>query len=449
MKYLYTIICISCYSLVFGQTKDLPNSFTYKVIGIDTYSPYLEQLFSFDEQTFGFSAVYNRYLNESLSLSLPFRFGQMNYPYDVQDFYEGWTFYAQDVAIKYNFFTANDKKVRPYISGGLGFMYIQQAEENWETQIPIELGISYELEKGLFLQLSTSYRLSNGADAWHNGIGLQFNFDTKGKETETVSTRSLSSTDLTTSSSQSMDDYDFYIDILDDHRTSKMEVSDSDNDGIPDVYDLCPDVAGDEMLEGCPIADDDMDGLANHEDKCPNIAGMLEFAGCPDTDNDRIPDALDECPKEAGTKSCNGCPDFDGDNVADYLDKCPTEKGEFNNEGCPSVDFGDTELKGILEPVVFDKFNYDLDSTDISNLNYIIQVLENRSDAVLNISGIAFDSNNKEINDYISTQRAKACFDYLIEKGVDENRLIYQGLSNKRQVPEKLQQSVDFQILIR
>ncbi len=179
LRYFYTVIFISCYYLAFAQTKDLPNSFTYKVLGVDTYSPYLEQLYRLDKQTFGFSAIYNRYLNNSLSLSLPFRYGQMNYPYDVQDFYEGWTFYAQDVAVKYNFFTASDKKVRPYITGGLGFMYIKEAENNWETQIPIELGINYEIISGIFIQVSTSYRLSNGADAWHNGIGIQFNFDTK------------------------------------------------------------------------------------------------------------------------------------------------------------------------------------------------------------------------------------------------------------------------------
>lgn len=186
MRYFYTLLLVAASFAAFSQTKELPNSFTYKVLGVDTYSPRLEELYRFDQQTFGFSAVYSRYLNESLSLSLPFRLGIMDYPYDIKDFYRGWNFYAQDVALKYNFFTESDKKVRPYMTGGLGLMYITQAESNWEVQVPIELGISYQLLPGIFVQVSTSYRLSNGANAWHNGLGLQFNFDANEPETSLV-----------------------------------------------------------------------------------------------------------------------------------------------------------------------------------------------------------------------------------------------------------------------
>jgi hypothetical protein len=186
LRYFYTLLLVACSFTAFSQTRELPNSFTYKVLGVDTYSPRLEQLYRFDQQTYGFSAVYSRYLNKGLSLSLPFRLGVMNYPYDIQGFYEGWNFYAQDVALKYNFLTESDKKVRPYMTGGVGLMYIAQAESKWERQIPIELGISYQFLPGIFVQVSTSYRLSNGANAWHNGIGLQFNFDSKATSTSFV-----------------------------------------------------------------------------------------------------------------------------------------------------------------------------------------------------------------------------------------------------------------------
>ncbi|MFK7946386.1 MAG: OmpA family protein [Saprospiraceae bacterium] len=449
MKYLYTIILISCYSLVFGQTKELPNSFTYKVLGVDTYSPYLEQLYRFDKQTFGFSAVYNRYLNESLSLSFPFRFGQMNYPYDIQDFYEDWNFYAQDVAIKYNFFTASDKKVRPYITGGLGLMYIKQAENNWETQFPIELGINYQLMEGIFIQISTSYRLSTGADAWHNGIGLQFNFNTA-DETLTSENRSLSTVEKKYTYDVSNLDYSFYATVLDDHHFSSVEVADDDNDGIPNTSDLCPDIFGDEQAQGCPIADDDNDGLANHEDRCPTTPGMLEFAGCPDTDNDRIPDIHDLCPNEAGVKSCKGCPDTDGDNVPDKIDQCPTEKGRGDNEGCPLMEHEEVALKGVLESVYFDKHKYFLDSVDLSNLDYIIQVLGNYPDSVLNITGFAFDSDSSSTNESLSIERAKICYDYLVNKGIKAERLIYQGFGDSHTVlTQSRKRSVEFQLFIR
>lgn len=447
MRYLYTIILISCYCLAFGQTKELPNSFTYKVLGVDTYSPYLEQLYRFDKQTFGFSAVYNRYLNTSLSLSLPFRYGQMNYPHDVQDFYEGWDFYAQDVAVKYNFFTASDKKVRPYITGGLGLMYIKQAEEKWETQFPIELGINYELMSGVFLQVSTSYRLSTGADAWHNGIGIQFNFDTKEK-TE-ISDNGLSQSTEKYTYDLSKLDYNFYASVLDDHHFSTMETLDDDNDGVPNASDLCPDVFGDENAQGCPIADTDNDGLADHEDRCPTKPGMLEFAGCPDTDNDRIPDIHDLCPNEFGVRNCKGCPDADGDNIPDKIDKCPTEKGRGDNEGCPMME-GEIALKGILESIYFEENQYNLDVTDVANLDYIHQVLNNYPSSVLNITGFAFDADNSKANESLSIQRAKACFDYLVKKGIEEERLIYQGIGDSRMVlTESRKKSVEFQLFIR
>lgn len=448
MKYLYTVILISCYCFAFGQTKELPNSFSYKVLGVDTYSPYLEQLFRFDQQTFGFSATYNRYLNESLSLSFPFRFGEMNYPHDVQDFYEGWNFYAQDVALKYNFFTASNKKVRPYITGGLGFMYIRQAEDNWETQFPVELGINYQLMDGIFVQLSTSYRLSTGANAWHNGIGIQFNFNSN-DETSATENRSISSAEQFTYDLSSLD-YSFYATVLDDHHFSEMETADDDNDGIPNASDLCPDVFGDEHARGCPISDDDNDGLANHEDRCPTTPGMLEFAGCPDTDNDRIPDIQDLCPNEPGVRSCKGCPDTDGDNVPDKLDKCPREKGRADNEGCPLMEYGEVTLKGVFKPILFETNKHCLDSVDFSSLNYVIQVLNNQPNAVLSISGIAFDSDNDDLNEYLSIERAKVCFDYLVNHGIAEERLTYQGLGNSRLIlKESRKKSVEFQLFIR
>lgn len=444
MKQVFTLIIgLFCCGLLYGQTENYPNGFTYKVLGIDTYSPFAEELHRFDKQTFGFSAEYNRYLNRSLSLSLPFRYGQMNYPYDVGDYHEGWSFYAQDFGVKYNFFTDANKKIQPYITTGVGFMYIKKAEQQWQTQLPIELGLNVQIIDGIFLQLSTSYRLSTGPDAWHNGIGLNFVFDSK-KGTEGLTNQKSSSRTITTQSHSEVDP-DYYLTILDDHHASTSETEDTDNDGVPNAIDLCPDEYGDETAGGCPIRDDDQDGMANFEDRCPTEPGLIEFGGCPDRDGDNIADIFDACPEQAGNRTCKGCPDRDSDSVPDELDKCPTEKGRADNNGCPSMSMSDISLKGGVRPIFFDKNSHTLDNNDFTNLNTIVKMMNRYPNAILSISGIAYDSEDGSYNEYLSIERAKKCYTYLLEKGVAAERLTYQGLGNTRMVTsEKLQKSVEF-----
>lgn len=445
MKQVYALlISLFCYATsLIGQTVDYPNSFTYKVLGVDTYSPYLEQLHRFDKQTFGFSAEYNRYINRGLSLSLPFRLGEMNYPYDVQDFHKAWSFYAQDISLKYNFFTAPDKKIQPYISTGIGFMYIKKAEQKWETQLPVELGISVELMENIFLNLSTSYRLSTGAEAWHNGIGLQFLFDTKSDESPEIGFNENTKIDIVDIRTVEPN-AEYYLMILDDHHSSILETADIDKDGVPDAIDLCPNEYGDETAGGCPIKDDDNDGMANFEDRCPTEAGTIEYGGCPDSDGDHIADIFDACPQEVGNRICKGCPDYDGDNIPDILDKCPTEKGSIDNEGCPNILMTGLALKGI-QPIFFEIDSYALDTNGYNSLNTIIKMMNHYPNAALGISGIAYDSEDRVYNERLSIERAKECYKYLVSKGIAAERVTYQGLGNTRMIESgKLQKSVEF-----
>jgi|GEM_PF-1928057 len=461
LKQLYTflLVCLCSY-VVTGQSEKLPNSFTYKVLGVDTYSPHLEELYNFDKQTFAFSAEYSRYIGNSISLSFPFRLGTMEYPYDVRDFRSGLNFYAQDVAFKYGFAQKEDKKIRPYISAGLGFLYLANAEktwvtqfpieQKWETQFPIELGVNYEFVEGIFLQLSTSYRFSTGAEAWHNGIGIQFQFETK-KE-ETISSNDFSSTKgIGSDNSYKNTDIDFFLTVLDDHHASFAETEDSDKDGVPNSLDLCPNIYGEESCGGCPLLDDDMDGLANHEDRCPDIAGEMAFAGCPDTDGDRIANMFDLCPDVAGTRSCKGCPDMDNDKVPDAIDKCPTESGQADNEGCPKAKtIEDFVFKGIIKPIIFEGNQYILDRAAVKNLDYIILVMNRYPNFILSISQTIYDNENISEDDMLSNNRVKSCFQYLTRRGILKDQITYQYLGSISAVNNiNLQQSIDFQLSIK
>ncbi len=447
---LIGLLCF-CTSLR-GQNSRYPNGFTYKVLGIDTYSSYMEELYTLDQQTFGFCATYNRYLNPNLSLSFPFRLGTMNYPYDFRSFHNDWTFYAQDVALKYNFSIKEAKKIQPYMMVGLGFMNIPKAEKTWETQLPVELGLDIELLDGVFLEVSTSYRIASGANAWHNGIGIQFLFDTK-KETAIISNTVTSITRSIAPESQihssSVFNSDHFTTLLDDHHFSISEVADDDKDGVPNVVDKCPNEFGEEGASGCPPYDDDQDGLANYEDRCPLEVGLIEYGGCPDTDGDDIPDIFDACPNDVGSRSCKGCPDTDGDKVPNRLDKCPTEPGRADNEGCPLISESEViSMKGI-KPIYFEANSYVLDTKNLENLNAIVDLMKQYPTAVLSISGFAYDGDDEKYNDDLSLKRAKNCFEYLIQKGISEQRITYQGFGNTRNIKsEKLQKSADFQLFM-
>ncbi|MDX2359955.1 MAG: DUF5723 family protein [Crocinitomicaceae bacterium] len=119
---------------------------------------------------------------------------------------------------------------------------------------------------------------------------------------------------------------------------------DRDNDGIPDKDDSCPDLPGDAEFNGCP--DRDGDKIIDPKDDCPDTPGLEKFKGCPDTDGDGITDAEDACPEVPGPVVNNGCPDTDGDGLFDFIDECPTEFGPQENNGCP---WPDTDGDGILD----------------------------------------------------------------------------------------------------
>lgn len=446
---LFTVFCVNDAS---AQTEKRPNSFTCKVLGVDTYSPYFEELYRFDKQTFAFSAEYSRYIKKSFSLSFPLRIGTMDYPHSLSDFYKDWNFYSQDAAIRYGFSIDETKRWQPYITAGLGFMYIPKAEEQWETQFPVGLGLNIKILKGINLQLSTEFRFSEGANAFHNGIGLQFVFDTKSKENtpkENTSNRSLTPNISNIVRSNLNDIYDFNT-ILDDNHLSSAESQDFDKDGVPDDLDLCPKVFGESSFSGCPMLDSDDDGLPDMEDRCPDEAGTYETAGCPDSDGDFVIDSKDLCPDEVGTRACKGCPDSDGDQVADNIDNCPTEPGLLANKGCPLMSNTDViSLKNEIQPIIFEKNSYELSETDYKKLEYIIGFMKNYPHSILSISGYAFDGTDEKYNEVLSVLRARICFDYLIRKGVSEERITYSGFGDKKEAPlSELNTGVNFQLFL-
>ena len=228
---------------------------------------------------------------------------------------------------------------------------------------------------------------------------------------------------------------------------------DTDKDGVKDSVDECPEVPGLESLNGCP--DDDADGIKNSDDDCPltpglaalngcpdadgdgikdsddacpNVAGLASLNGCPDADGDGITDAEDDCPNAAGRADMNGCPDADGDKVADKDDKCPAVAGPASNDGCPEY-----PLSMLADyDINFDLEKYNIDSQDVQRLSTVIKILLANSDANISIEGHADNTGEESFNNPLSNNRASSIKDYLVNVGVDGNRLTTKAFGESR-----------------
>ncbi len=264
---------------------------------------------------------------------------------------------------------------------------------------------------------------------------------------------------------------------------------DNDVDGLLDTADGCPlepeDFDGFEDGDGCPDTDNDKDGVVDQQDGCPSVPedidGFQDLDGCPDDDNDgdRILDTADACPNAAETyndhEDGDGCPDDDpfrdddGDGIENEDDKCPAEAEDFDEwldeDGCPDVD---NDLDGIYDvedqcPFEVETVNGYLDEDgcpDTAPSRVVIQkqkitisetiyfeynraaiqpqsyglleeiatvMQDNPRLRVVQVEGHTDSDGTESYNLKLSQARADAVVEFLVEAGVDRERLRAKG----------------------
>lgn len=237
---------------------------------------------------------------------------------------------------------------------------------------------------------------------------------------------------------------------------------DKDGDKIIDKEDDCPDEAGLIEFKGCP--DSDADGIIDSEDECPNDAGLKEFKGCPDRDGDGIIDNNDRCPDDKGTEEFNGCPDTDADGTADIDDACVDLAGPKENKGCP---WPDTDADGVLDKddncpkvagtvankgcpeikeevkkvinVAFKNLQFTsaksvILKTSYPSLDQLAKVMADDMDLKLKVSGHTDNIGNKDANLKLSQERAEAVKKYLINKGINTERITTEGFGDTKPI---------------
>lgn len=219
---------------------------------------------------------------------------------------------------------------------------------------------------------------------------------------------------------------------------------DSDGDGLTDDIDRCPEKKGPRSTSGC--GDIDNDGVPDGDDKCPTVAGSKALNGCKDTDNDGVNDDADKCPADAGSPAMGGCPDSDSDGVPDDVDKCPDEEGPAASEGCPAARLEEArqeeqaaiqeEIVSIVKNLSFEVGSAVISQSSYDDLDRLVEVLNQYPDANLSIEGHTDNQGQVEKNIRLSKERAEAVANYLIEQGIDGQRLTAEGFGpNKPLVP--------------
>ncbi len=179
---------------------------------------------------------------------------------------------------------------------------------------------------------------------------------------------------------------------------------DSDGDGVPDTIDACADTPCGETVEdtGCPPRTDaDNDGVTDDDDLCPDTPPGMEVddTGC----------ALHA--------------DADGDGVFDDVDQCPrTPTGvKADDAGCwvidlPLFDFKASQIKPEHYPV----------------LDEVVDVLKRHPSIRIEVQGHSDSMGPAEVNQRLTEARARSVMAYLVEKGIDPDRLTAVGYGATR-----------------
>ncbi|MEK6607084.1 MAG: OmpA family protein [Myxococcota bacterium] len=227
---------------------------------------------------------------------------------------------------------------------------------------------------------------------------------------------------------------------------------DPDRDGLLGGADSCPLDAEDkdafEDADGCPDPDNDHDGIVDASDRCVADAedkdGFEDADGCPETDNDKdgLPDLIDRCPIEPEDKDENelvdGCPDPDNDHdgFLDAADRCPNEaeviNGVEDTDGCPDkgevkVIVRDEKIE-VREKVFFETNSDRIMPVSFPILDQIAAVLK-ASPRVkkIRVEGHTDDVGADDKNLDLSKRRALSVVLYLVEQGVEIDRLESEG----------------------
>lgn len=475
-----------------AQDNTAVQGISFRALFMDYQSQNGGSLTTFKDYDYGFEIGYYRSLQSNLKLVVPFRYGAVTSHVNIDEESFNRVFkkvYSLDAQIQYQLVKEN-ANVTPYIMAGLGG--VGESEGEFNLQVPLGLGMHFKLNNNNYINIQSEYRLSFSEDRNNlvHGVGFVHYLgpdimDDK-KEEEVIEDildsdmdGIIDEVDLCPNAYGPKElngcpdsDGDGIADYLDEcpdlaGLSSFRGCPDTDGDGLSDNNDECPKVAGPASNKGCPGGDRDNDGVADEEDDCPDLAGLASNRGCPggaDADGDGVLDSDDLCPNQKGTAATKGCPDNDGDGIANKDDKCPNKFGPAVYAGCPDTDGdglddgrdrcpntagpvstgGCPEIKAedkktldiAMRAVEFDTGRATIKGSSNRIMMQVLDILNRYPDYHLVINGHTDNTGKASANQALSERRAKACYDFLVNKGVSSYRLKYQGFGESRPVAD-------------
>ena len=179
-----------------------------------------------------------------------------------------------------------------------------------------------------------------------------------------------------------------------------------------------------------------------------------------DRDGDHVLDANDACPDQPGVPSgdpeLNGCPppervpdeDLDGDGIRDSDDACPGIAGlrtaDPMTNGCPTGTPHQLAVVTATEIRIGERIQFATGSADLLGdsqpvLSAVQRLLDEHPEIrKLRVDGHTDDTGDASFNDDLSRRRAAAVLRWLVEHGVDEERLTSEGFGSSKPIATNL-----------
>jgi OOP family OmpA-OmpF porin len=152
--------------------------------------------------------------------------------------------------------------------------------------------------------------------------------------------------------------------------------------------------------------------------------------------------------------------DVDTDGIPDEVDACPKEPGEINSHpdrnGCPKFI---RRISGSAEIEILKQVEFTFDSSVILPVSYpildeVLRLLQVSPEITLvSIEGHTDNQGKDEYNQKLSEDRARSVMNYLVNKGIEKDRLTSTGfgmtkplLSNDTEAGQQRNRRVEFKI---
>jgi OOP family OmpA-OmpF porin len=409
------------------SAQKLPAGVSFKRLFLDYQTLQGGDFGAFIDYRDGFEFGFHAPLSKHFMVNIPVKIGLSNKTGEIVN----TSIIGLDAQMHY-YPLANPKTFLPYLLAGAGGVW--QGMDSINLQVPVGIGLDVKIAKNAYFNLQSEFRWSSAENNnnFNHGIGFKYFFGRKEVDTVVV-LPVLDLPDMDTDMDGILDKDDICPTVA--GLAVFLGCPDTDGDGVEDSRDDCPVIAGLLEFNGCP--DTDGDGIKDGVDSCPTVPGVAAFSGCPDTDMDGIEDAMDRCPTVAGISAFDGCPDTDKDGIEDSKDKCPKTYGPISNGGCPVIEAADREvLTFAMKAVQFQLGKATLTNESFSVLNQIVSIMNKYPDYKLSIDGHTDNTGAAEVNRKLSENRAKACRDYLMTKGIPESRMSYQGFGPTRPIAD-------------